>query len=123
MAGRPGYESRKPVPPYFSPDSARAVAHWRAVGQAIDTSSFHDGHVATVPGDARGVTAPDAALRVVGAMLALGVAAVHVADQGGVTALGSLGAWMGWGFRLIEAGGAATALVLLVSPLAPPALA
>jgi hypothetical protein len=70
-------------------------------------------------GDARGVTAPDAALRVVGAMLALGVAAVHVADQGGVTALGSP-AWMGWGFRLIEAGGAATALVLLVSP---PALA
>ncbi len=73
-------------------------------------------------GDAHGVTAPDAAVRVVGAMLALGVAAVHVADQGGVTALGSP-AWMGWGFRLIEAGGVLTALVLLLSPLAPPALA
>src|SRR3984957_4589307 len=65
-------------------------------------------------GDALGVTAPDAALRVVAAMLALAVAAVHVADQGGVTALGSP-AWMGWSFRLIEGGGAATALVLLLS--------
>ena len=72
--------------------------------------------------DAHEVTAPDAALRVVGAMLALGVAAVHVADQGGVTALDSP-AWMGWGFRLIEVGGVATALVLLLSPLVPPALA
>ena len=73
-------------------------------------------------GDAHEVTAPDAAVRVVGAMLALGVAAVHVADQGGVTALGSP-AWMGWGFRLIEAGGVLTALVLLLLPLAPAALA
>ena len=72
--------------------------------------------------DARGVAAPDAAVRVVGALLALGVAAVHVADQGGVTALGSP-AWMGWSYRLIEAGGVLTALVLLLSPLAPPALA
>jgi hypothetical protein len=73
-------------------------------------------------GDVHGITAPDAALRVVGAMLALGIAAVHVADQGGVTALDSP-AWMGWGFRLIEVGGTATALILLLSPLAPPALA
>jgi hypothetical protein len=73
-------------------------------------------------GDVHGITAPDAALPVVGAMLALGIAAVHVADQGGVTALDSP-AWMGWGFRLIEVGGTATALILLLSPLAPPALA
>ena len=73
-------------------------------------------------GDARTVTAPDAAVRLVGALLALGVSAVHVADQGGVTALNSP-AWMGWGFRLIEVGGVLTALVLLLLPLAPPALA
>ena len=73
-------------------------------------------------GDSRTVTAPDAAVRLVGALLALGVSAVHVADQGGVTALNSP-AWMGWGFRLLEVGGVLTALVLLLSPLVPPALA
>src|SRR6202034_4671546 len=73
-------------------------------------------------GDARTVTAPDAAVRLAGALLALAVSAVHVADQGGVTALNSP-AWMGWGFRLIEVGGVLTALFLLLSPLAPPALA
>ena len=73
-------------------------------------------------GDARTVTAPDAAVRLAGALLALAVSAVHVADQGGVTALNSP-AWMGWGYRLIEVGGVLTALVLLLSPLAPPALA
>ena len=73
-------------------------------------------------GDARTVTAPDAAVRLAGALLALAVSAVHVADQGGVTALNSP-AWMGWGYRLIEVGGVLTALVLLLSPLVPPALA
>ena len=34
----------------------------------------------------RGVTAPDVAVRLASAMLALAVAAVHIADQGGVTA-------------------------------------
>ena len=58
----------------------------------------------------------------VGALLALGVAAVHVADQGGVTALASP-AWIGWGYRIIEAGGILSALVLLLSPLAPRTLA
>ncbi len=46
-------------------------------------------------------------------MLALAVATVHVADQGGITALAAP-AWIGWSYRAIEAGGALTALVLLV---------
>ena len=62
------------------------------------------------------VTVPDVAVRFAGAMLALAVAAVHVADQGGVTALNSP-AWIGWSYRLIEVGGVLTALVLLLPPL------
>jgi hypothetical protein len=73
-------------------------------------------------GYAYGATAPDVAVRVVGAMLALGVAAVHVADQGGVTAFTSPD-WIGWSYRLIEAGGVLTALALLLFPLVPLALA
>jgi hypothetical protein len=57
--------------------------------------------------------APEVAVRLVGALLALAVAAVHVADQGGVTALNSPD-WIGWGYRLIEVGGVLTALALLV---------
>jgi hypothetical protein len=49
-----------------------------------------------------------------GAMLALSVAVVHVADQGGVTAFNSPPDWLGWSFRAIEAGGVLTALVLLL---------
>jgi hypothetical protein len=64
-------------------------------------------------GGAYQVTAPDVAIRVVGAMLALAVAAVHIADQGGVTALTSPN-WIGWGYRTIEVGGVLTALVLLL---------
>jgi hypothetical protein len=52
-------------------------------------------------------------VRCTGALLALAVAAVHVADQGGITALGSPG-WIGWGFRLIEAGGVLAAVTLLL---------
>jgi hypothetical protein len=63
-------------------------------------------------------TAPEIAVRLVGALLALAVAAVHVADQGGMTAFTSPD-WMGWGYRLIEAGGVLTAAVLLLAPLAP----
>ena len=48
-----------------------------------------------------------------GALLAVAVAAVHVADQGGVTALADP-AWIGWGYRLIEVGGVLTALILLL---------
>jgi hypothetical protein len=68
--------------------------------------------------DAISIAAPDIGVRMVGALLALGVAAVHVADQGGVTALTSPH-WIGWGYRLIEVGGVLTALVLLLSPLVP----
>jgi hypothetical protein len=59
------------------------------------------------------ISVPDAMVRVAGAMLALAVAAVHVADQGGVTAFTSPD-WIGWGYRLVEAGGALTALALLL---------
>ena len=48
-------------------------------------------------------------------MLALAVTAVHIADQGGVTAF-TAPDWIGWGYRLIEAGGVVTALVLLLAP-------
>ena len=63
--------------------------------------------------DARLAAASDLTLRLVGAMLALSIAAVHIADQGGVTALDSP-AWIGWGYRAIEAGGVLTALFLLL---------
>jgi hypothetical protein len=56
---------------------------------------------------------PEMAVRLVGALLALAVAAVHVADQGSITALNSPD-WIGWGYRLIEAGGVLTALVVLL---------
>ncbi len=62
--------------------------------------------------DARG-KAPEFAVRFVGALLAVAVATVHVADQGGITAMASP-AWIGWGYRLIEAGGILTAVVLLL---------
>jgi hypothetical protein len=56
---------------------------------------------------------PEMGVRLVGALLALAVAAVHVADQGGVTAFNSPD-WIGWGYRLIEVGGVLTALTLLL---------
>ena len=52
-------------------------------------------------------------MRLVSALLALAVSAVHVADQGGITALNSP-AWMGWTFRIIEVAGVLTAVVLLL---------
>ncbi|HEY1916446.1 MAG TPA: hypothetical protein VGH27_12810 [Streptosporangiaceae bacterium] len=58
--------------------------------------------------------APDLAMRLNAALLALGVSAVHVADQGGITALNSP-AWIGWGYRTIEVGGVLTAIVLLAT--------
>jgi len=64
-------------------------------------------------------TAPEIPVRLVGALLALAVSAVHVAEQGGVTALASPD-WIGWGYRLIEAGGVLTAIALLLAPMAPP---
>jgi hypothetical protein len=56
---------------------------------------------------------PELAVRLVSALLALAVAGVHVADQGGITALNSP-AWMGWAFRVIEVVGVLTALALLL---------
>jgi hypothetical protein len=61
---------------------------------------------------------PGYAVRLAGALLALAVAAVHVADQGGVTAFNSPPDWLGWSYRLIEVGGVLTALTLLLLPLA-----
>jgi hypothetical protein len=57
---------------------------------------------------------PAIAVRVTGALLALAIAAVHVADQGGITLLATP-SWIGWGYRFIEAG-AVLAAVLLVLP-------
>jgi hypothetical protein len=68
-------------------------------------------------GDLRAWAVPDIAVRLVGALLALAIAAAHVADQGSLTALSSPN-WIGWGYRLIEAGGVLTAAALLLAPLA-----
>jgi hypothetical protein len=56
---------------------------------------------------------PEITVRLVGALLALAVAGVHVADQGGITSFTSP-SWLGWSYRLIEAGGVITALLLLL---------
>lgn len=62
---------------------------------------------------ARGNALPAYAIQMVGALLAFAVAVVHVADQGGVAKFTSPD-WLGWSYRLIEAGGVLTALALLV---------
>jgi hypothetical protein len=56
---------------------------------------------------------PHLGVAAVGALLALAVATVHVADQGGIAVLNSPN-WIGWGYRAIEMGGVLTALALLV---------
>jgi hypothetical protein len=56
---------------------------------------------------------PEISVRFVGALLALAVSTVHVADQGGITAFNSPD-WIGWGYRVIEVGGVLTALTLLI---------
>lgn len=58
--------------------------------------------------------APEIPVRLVGALLALAVATVHIADQGTITALTSPH-WIGWGYRFIEVGGVLTALAVLLS--------
>jgi hypothetical protein len=71
-------------------------------------------HRASLGGvSARRDAVPEISVRLVGALLAVAIAAVHVADQGGVTVLNSP-AWIGWGYRLIEVGGVLTALAVLV---------
>src|SRR5215467_12785342 len=67
-------------------------------------------------------TAQAAGLGLTGALLAVAVAAVHVADQDGVTTLADPD-WIGWGYRAIEVGGLLTALTLLLAVLAGQALA
>ena len=67
---------------------------------------------AAVAGASAGV-APEAGIRIAGVLLALAVAAAHVADKGGVTAFTSPD-WIGWGYRLIEVGGVLTALAMLL---------
>lgn len=52
-------------------------------------------------------------VRCAAALLAVAVAAIHVTDQGGITTLDSP-AWIGWSYRLVEAGGILTALILLL---------
>jgi hypothetical protein len=54
------------------------------------------------------------AIRAVSALLALAVAGVHVADQGGITAFNSPPDWLGWSYRIIEVGAVLTAIVLLL---------
>jgi hypothetical protein len=71
-------------------------------------------------GDAGTIAVPDVTVRIAGALLAFAVATVHIADQGGVTALASPN-WIGWSYRLIEVGGVLTALVLLLPRPARPA--
>ncbi len=56
---------------------------------------------------------PDMAVRLSGALLALAISTVHVADQGGITAMASP-TWIGWSYRLVEVGGVLTALMLLI---------
>jgi hypothetical protein len=61
---------------------------------------------------ARG-SVPELSVRLIGALLALAVSAVHIADQGGISAFVSP-SWIGWGYRLIEVGGVLTALMLVL---------
>jgi hypothetical protein len=68
-------------------------------------------------GTSRTWAAPEIAVRLTGALLALAVSAVHIADQGGISAFNSPD-WIGWGYRLIEVGGVLTAVALLLAPLA-----
>jgi hypothetical protein len=71
------------------------------------------GRDAAGTGAARAGALPELAVRLVIALLALAVAGVHVADQGGITAFDSPD-WLGWSYRVIEVGGVLTALVVLL---------
>ena len=61
----------------------------------------------------RAGAAPEMAVRMVGALLALAIAAVHVADQGGISSFASPD-WIGWSYRLLEAGALVVAVTLLI---------
>jgi hypothetical protein len=47
------------------------------------------------------------------ALLCATVTAIHVLDQGSITAYAGKPWWLGWGYRAVEAGGVLTALLLL----------
>jgi hypothetical protein len=82
----------------------RTMAQHSIPGTVLGGTAIEDGERISVPGYA---------VRLAGALLALAVTTVHVADQGGVTAFNSPD-WIGWGYRAIEVGGILTALVLLL---------
>jgi hypothetical protein len=56
----------------------------------------------------------DLPVRLTGALLALGISTVHVADQGGIAKFNAPPDWLGWAYRTIEVGGVLTAIALLV---------
>jgi hypothetical protein len=70
------------------------------------------GRLGRVSRRSEAVVVPEVTIRVMGALLALGIATAHVADQGGLTAFTSP-PWLGWTYRLIEVGGVLTALTLM----------
>ena len=81
---------------------------------AVATASAAGATEAATAGSGCAVTVlSPLALRSTAALLALGVAVVHVADQGGITSFNSPD-WLGWSFRLIEVGGVLTAIILLL---------
>ncbi len=79
---------------------------------AVGASGATGAAVGAAHGGAAQLLSP-LALRCTGALLALGVAVVHVADQDGITSFNSPD-WLGWSFRLIEVGGVLTAVLLLL---------
>ncbi len=54
-------------------------------------------------------------LSVLAAVLCVGVALIHIDDQGGLTAFDDPD-WMGWGYRLLEVSSVVVALALLALP-------
>jgi hypothetical protein len=73
----------------------------------------HTGRFALSGAGIQAGIAPEIAVRLVGALLAVAVAAVHITDQGGLSALAAP-TWIGWSYRLIEVGGVLTALALVL---------
>jgi hypothetical protein len=66
-------------------------------------------------GPARHTSGRQLGLRLLGAALALGVAYIHVKDQGGFPG-DKLPTYVGIGYYLLEAAGLATAIALLLAP-------
>src|SRR5581483_10350461 len=62
-----------------------------------------------------GPTMSTGAVRVIGAVLALAISGIHIADQGGLTALKDP-AYLGYGYWMLEIAGVIAALLLLTRP-------